>query len=99
MRVAAHLAPVWPWSSWITSLEPREVCLALISPPLASQAGEAAPEEVLCRSPREVWPLARALNSLLMMMGRIDLPAQPHHGPQAGKSGDPLSVLKPTDLG
>ena len=35
------------------SREPREVCPALISPLLASQPGEAAPEEVLCRPPRE----------------------------------------------
>ena len=41
------LALAWPWSSWLTSLELREVCLALNSPPLASQPDEAAPEEVL----------------------------------------------------
>ena len=38
---------------------PREVRLALISPPLVSQPGEAAPEEVLRRPPCEAWPLAR----------------------------------------
>ena len=31
------------------------------------------------------------LGSLSMKMGRIDLPAQPRHGPQAVKSGDPRS--------
>ena len=36
--------------------------LALIFPPLASQPGEAAPEEVLCRPPHEAWPLMRVLN-------------------------------------
>ena len=35
------------------SREPREVCLALISLLLVRQPGEAAPEEVLCRPPRE----------------------------------------------
>ena len=44
-------------------IEPREVCLALISPPLASQPGGAAPEEVLCRPPREAWPLVRVLDA------------------------------------
>ena len=73
------------------SLEPREVCLALNSPPLASQPGEAAPEEVLCRPPHEAWPLARVLNALLMKMGRTGLLAQPHRRPHAGKSGDPRS--------
>ena len=43
------------------------------------------------RPPREAWPLVRVLNALLMMMGRTDLQAQPRHGPQAGKSGDPRS--------
>ena len=43
--------------------KPREVPLALISLPLTSQPGEAAPEEVLCRPPHEAWPLARVLNS------------------------------------
>ena len=50
-RTLCALAPSSPWSSWLTSLEPHEVCLALISPPLASQPGEATPEEVLCRPP------------------------------------------------
>ena len=59
MRV---LAPAWPLSSWLASQEPREVPLALISPPLASLPGEAAPEEVLLRPPREAWPLARVLS-------------------------------------
>ena len=49
----ARLVPAWPWSSWLTSREPHEVPLALISPLLASQPSEAAPEEVLCRPPRE----------------------------------------------
>ena len=56
-----------------------------------SLSGEAAPEEVLRRPPHEAWPLARVLNALAMKMGRIDLPAQPRRGPQAGKSGDPRS--------
>ena len=90
-RTLRVLAPAWPWSSWLTSLEPREVCLALNSPPLTSPPGEAAPEGVLRRPPREAWPLARVLNALLMKMGRIGLLAQPHRGPQAGKSGDPRS--------
>ena len=60
-RTLCPLAPAWPWSSWLTSLEPREVRLALISLPLVSQPGEAAPEEVLCRPPHEAWPLARVL--------------------------------------
>ena len=45
------LAPAWCHSSWLTSREPREVGPALISLLLVSQPGEAAPEEVLCRSP------------------------------------------------
>ena len=85
------LAPAWPWSSWLTSREPHEVPLALISPLLASQPSEAAPEEVLCHPPREAWPLARVLNALSMKMGRTGLLAQPRRGPQAGKSGDPRS--------
>ena len=63
----------------------------MISPPLASQPGEAAPEEILCRPPREAWPLARVLNALLMKMGHTGPLAVPRHGPQAGKSGDPRS--------
>ena len=31
------------------------------------------------------------LESLLVKMGRTDSLAEPHHGPQAGKSGDPHS--------
>ena len=50
MRASARMVPVWPWSSWLASQEPREVPLALISPPLASQPGEAAPEEVFASS-------------------------------------------------
>ena len=83
------LAPAWPRSSLLMSRGPREVYLALISVPLVSLPGEAAPEEVLCRPPREAWPLARVLNALLMKMGRTGLLAQPRRGPQAGKSGDP----------
>ena len=64
------LAPAWCRSSWLTSREPREVFLDLISPPLVSLPGEAAPQEVLRRPPREAWPLARVLNALLMKMGR-----------------------------
>ena len=67
------LAPAWSRSSWITSRGPREVCLALISPPLVSLPGEVAPEEVLCRPPHEAWLLARVLNALLMKMGRTGL--------------------------
>ena len=65
--------------------------MALNSPPIASQPGEAAPEEVLCHPPREAWPLANVLNALLMKMGRIGLLAKPRRGQQAGKSGDPRS--------
>ena len=65
--------------------------LALISPPLASQPGDTAPEEVLCRLPCEAWPLARVLNALLMKMGRTGPRTEPRRGPQAGKSGDPRS--------
>ena len=65
------LAPAWLQSSWLASQEPHEVSLALISPPLASQPGEAAPEEVLCRPPREAWPLAsvgeRSRNSKIFL--------------------------------
>ena len=59
--------------------------LALISMPLASQHGEAAPEEVLCRPPRE------GLECLLVKMGRTGPRVEPRRGPQAGKSGDPRS--------
>ena len=67
--------PAWPWSSWLASQEPREVSLALISPPLASQPGEAAPEEVLCHPPRE------GLERLLVKMGRTGPLAEPCCGP------------------
>ena len=87
MRAGARLVT----SSYLTSQGPPEACLALISSPLASLPGEVAPEEVLHRPPHEAWPLVRVLNALLMMMGHTDLPAQPRHGPQAGKSGDPRS--------
>ena len=79
------LAPAWSRSSWLTSREPREVGLALISPPLASQPSEAAPEEVLCRPPRE------GLERLLVKTGRTGPRVEPRCGPQAGKSGDPRS--------
>ncbi len=91
------LAPAWSRSSWLTSRGPREVCLALISPPLVSLSGEAAPEEVLCRPPREAWPLARVLNALLTKMGRAGLLAEPRRGLQAGKSGDPSSQVADSD--
>ena len=90
-RTLHALVPAWSRSSRLTSRGPREVFPALISPPLASLLGEAAPEEVLRHPPREAWPLARVLNALSMKRGRTDLPAQPRHGPQAGKSGDPHS--------
>ena len=57
----------------------------MVSPPLASQPGDAAPEEVLCRLPRE------GLESLLVKMGRTGPLVEPSRGPQAGKSGDPCS--------
>ena len=56
------LAPAWFQSSLLVSQKSPEVTHALISPPLASQPGEAAPEEVLHRSPREAWPLPRVLS-------------------------------------
>ena len=55
-------APAWFQPSWLASHEPREVPLALISPPLAGQPGEAAPEEVLRCPPHEAWTLARVLS-------------------------------------
>ena len=64
------LVPAWLQSSWLASQKPREVSLALISPPLASKPGEATPEEVLRRPPREAWPLAIVLGALLVKMGR-----------------------------
>ena len=57
----------------------------MISPPLASQPGEAAPEGVLCRLPHE------GLEHLLVKMGRTSPLAEPRRGPQAGKFGDPRS--------
>ena len=74
-----------------TSREPHEVPLPLISPLLASQPSEVAPEEVLCRPPREAWLLARVLSALLVKMGRTGPLAEPRRGPQVGKSGDPRS--------
>ena len=59
--------------------------LALISPPLASQPGEAAPEEVFHRLPHE------GPKCLLVKMGRTGPLGEPRRGPQAGKSGDPRS--------
>ena len=50
-----------------------------------SLPGEAAPEEVLRRPPRE------ALGCLVDEDGPYGLLAQPRRGPQAGKSGDPRS--------
>ena len=85
------LAPTWPWSSWLTSREPREVCPALISPLLVSLPGEAAPEEVFRRPPREAWPLARVLKALLMKMGHTRLLDEPRPGPQASMCGYPRS--------
>ena len=49
--------------------------LALVSPPLASQPGEAAPEEVLRRLPREV------LECLLVKMDHTGPLAKPRRGP------------------
>ena len=65
------------------SQKPHEVSLALISPLLASQPGEAAPEEVLRRPPRE------GLECLLVKMGRTGPLVEPRRGPEAGKSEDP----------
>ena len=72
------------------SREPREVFPALISLLLAILPGEAAPEEVLGRPPREAWPLARVLNALSMKMGRTGLLAKPRRGPQAASLGTPV---------
>ena len=90
-RTLRALAPAWSRSSWLTSRGPHEVCLALISPPLASLPSKAALEEVLCLPPHEAWPLVKVLNALLMKMGRTGLLAKPRRGLQAGKSGDPHS--------
>ena len=65
--------------------------LALVSPPLMSQPGEAAPKEVLRHPPREAWPLARVLSVLLVKMGRTGPLVEPRRGTQASKSGDPHS--------
>ena len=59
--------------------------LALISPPLASQPGEATPEEVLRCPPLE------GIECLLVKMGHTGLLVEPRRGPQAGKAGDPRS--------
>ena len=69
-RAGAHLAPAWCRSSRLTSREPRELHPALISPLLARQPGEAAPEEVMRHPPSEAWPLARVLDALLVKMSR-----------------------------
>ena len=53
--------------------------------PLVRHPGKAAPEEVLCRPPRE------GLERLLVKMGRTGPLAELRRGPQAGKSGDPCS--------
>ena len=65
--------------------------LALISRLLMSQPSEATPEEVLCRPPREAWPLARVLSLVLMKMSHTGPPLEPRRRPQVGKSGDPRS--------
>ena len=57
----------------------------MISLPLVSLPGEAAPEEVLRRPPRE------GLECLLMKMGRTRPLDEPRPRPQAGKSGYPRS--------
>ena len=59
--------------------------LALISPPLASQPGEAAPEEVLHGPPRE------GLECLLVKMGRTGPLVEPRYGLQEDKSREPRS--------
>ena len=75
--------------AYITGTSRGAPCLDLSA--LPSHPGEAAPEEVLRRPPREAWPLARVLSALLMKMGRTGLLAEPRRGPQAGMSGDPRS--------
>ena len=57
----------------------------MITPLLARQPVEAAPEEVLCRLPRE------GLECVLVKMGRTWPLMEPRHRPQAGKSRDPHS--------
>ena len=85
------LAPARLQSSWLASLEPREVSLALISPPLASQPGEAAPRGGLASSASRGLAPREGLECLLMKMGRTGPLVEPRRGPQAGKSGDPRS--------
>ena len=92
------LAPAWSRSSWLTSQEPREVCLALISPPLASLHGEAHPEEVLRRPPREAWPLARVLNALSMKMGRTGLLHSHAVGSRQASLGTPVPRMPTPQL-
>ena len=65
--------------------------LSLISPTLTSRPGEAAPEEVLHRPPREAWLPREGLECLLVKMGRTGPLVEPRRGPQTGKSGDPRS--------
>ena len=62
----------------------------MISPLLASQLGEAAPEEVLCRPPREAWPVARVLSTLLMKMGRTGLQLSHAVGRRQASLGTPI---------
>ena len=64
--------------------------LALISPALASQPGEAAHEEVVSSVSRGL-ALREGLECLLVKMGRTGPLVEPHRGPQACKSGDPRS--------
>ena len=71
------LAPAWrPPGARLISIvmayvtRTLRVCAALNSSPLTSQPSGAAPEEVLCRPPREAWPLAKVLGLVLMKMGR-----------------------------
>ena len=85
------LAPAWPWSSWLTSWEPHEVPLTLISLLLVSQPSEAAPEEVLVSSASRGLAPQEGLESLLVKIGRTRPPVEPRRGRQGGKSGDPRS--------
>ena len=62
------LAPAWPWSSRLTSCEPCEVQLALISPLLGSQPGEAAPREVLVSSASRGLAPREGLGLLLLLL-------------------------------
>ena len=91
-RTLHALAPAWCRASWLTSREPHEVCPALISLLLVSQPGEAAPEEVLCRPPREAWPLARVLDALLMKMGRTACWLSHAVGRRQASLGTPVPV-------